>query len=58
MYVPQRQLKNLREAVKPGKVVIVFGARRTGKTTLLKEFLKERTDSALFVSSFSKNGMN
>lgn len=49
MYVPQFQLDRLKALVVPGKVVIVYGARRVGKTTLLKKFL-ETEDSYLFVS--------
>ena len=41
MYIAQKQLENLRTATQPGKVVVLYGARRTGKTTLLHEFLKE-----------------
>ncbi|WP_291322102.1 hypothetical protein [Desulfonatronospira sp.] len=37
MYIPQRQLSNLRDAVRPGKVVVVYGPRQAGKTTLLKK---------------------
>jgi predicted AAA+ superfamily ATPase len=40
MYIDQIQLENLRRLAAPGKVVVIYGARRTGKTTLLKEFLK------------------
>ena len=50
MYIPQRQLENLKSAIKPGKVVVIYGARRTGKTTLLKEFLKGRPEPYLLVS--------
>jgi len=50
MYVEQKQLKNLAAALKPGKVVVIYGARRTGKTTLLKEFLKTETVPYLLVS--------
>lgn len=43
VYVPQMQLDRLKEVVTPGKVVIIYGPRRVGKTTLLKKFLiKER----------------
>ena len=44
MYIPQIQLKNLKELVIPGKVMVIYGARRTGKTTLLKEFLVSGED--------------
>lgn len=50
MYIPQRQLENLKNSLKPGKVVVIYGARRTGKTTLLQEFLKEETEPYLLVS--------
>lgn len=32
------EIKNL---IKPGKVLVIYGARRVGKTTLLKEFLSQ-----------------
>lgn len=50
MYIQQKQLENLITSVQPGKVVVVYGARRTGKTTLLKEYLKGIQESYLFVS--------
>jgi len=50
MYIPQRQLENLRNSLKPGKVVVIYGARRTGKTTLLNEFLKGETEPCLLVN--------
>lgn len=50
MYIKQRQLENLANALKPGKVVVIYGARRTGKTTLLNEYLKTETDPYLLVS--------
>lgn len=50
MYIQQRQLENLSHQMKPGKVVVIYGARRTGKTTLLREFLKGVTEPYLLVS--------
>ena len=50
MYIKQRQLENLQNSLKPGKVVVIYGARRTGKTTLLREFLKGETEPYLLVS--------
>lgn len=50
MYIPQRQLANLKEAVRPGKVVIIYGPRRAGKTTLLKKFIESVDDEVLFVN--------
>jgi len=50
MYVIQKQLENLRRLAIPGKVVVIYGARRTGKTTLLNEFLKAERGPYIFVS--------
>ncbi|EFK07170.1 conserved hypothetical protein [delta proteobacterium NaphS2] len=50
MYIPQKQLSNLKKAVSPGKVVVIYGARRTGKTTLLKKFLESTDEKFLFVN--------
>lgn len=50
MYILQKQLENLRQFLSSGKVVVLYGARRTGKTTLLKEFIKEVKEPHLFVS--------
>lgn len=47
MYIPQKQLDNLRQLISPGKVVVLYGARRTGKTTLVRQFLKEFKETAL-----------
>ena len=44
MYVIQKQLENLRRLAVPGKVVVIYGPRRTGKTTLLTEFLKGESE--------------
>jgi len=50
MYVIQKQLENLRRLAIPGKVVVIYGARRTGKTTLLNEFLKVEHGPYILVS--------
>ncbi len=50
MYIRQKQLENLGTILKPGKVAVIYGARRTGKTTLLQEFLKGETAPYLLVS--------
>ena len=39
-YIPQKHLENLKNLLKPNKVVIIYGPRRCGKTTLLKKFLE------------------
>jgi predicted AAA+ superfamily ATPase len=50
MYIRQRHLENLKTSVKQGKVVVIYGARRTGKTTLVNEFLKGEKEPCLLVS--------
>lgn len=49
MYIPQIQLEKLKSLVTPGKVVVIYGPRRVGKTTLLKKYL-EGKENALFVT--------
>ncbi len=51
MYVPQKQLENLRSLIRPGKVIVIYGARRVGKTTLLNKFVENLDkNSVLFVN--------
>ena len=51
MYIPQKQLVNLKALVQPGKVIVVYGARRVGKTTLLHKFVEKLDANAvLFVN--------
>lgn len=50
MYIIQKQLENLKRALLPGKAVIIYGARRTGKTTLVKRFLHDIDEPYLFVN--------
>lgn len=50
MYIPQKQLKKLKKALKANKVVVIYGPRRCGKTTLLEHFLKECKKKYLFLS--------
>ena len=40
MYIHQYQLPKLQKLAVPGKVVLVYGPRRTGKTTLLEHFIQ------------------
>lgn len=49
MYIEQFQLANLKKSSHSGKVVIIFGPRRVGKTTLLNKFL-ESEENYLFVT--------
>lgn len=50
MYIAQKQLENIRASMRSGKVVVLYGARRTGKTTLLHELLKHEKEPYLMVS--------
>ncbi len=50
MYIRQKHLDNLGRALIPGKAVIIYGARRTGKTTLIQQFLKGVDEPYLLVS--------
>ncbi len=49
MYIPQISLKMAKSLAVPGKVLVIQGPRRVGKTTLLHKFL-EGEDNALFVT--------
>lgn len=48
-YIPQKQLENLKRLIRPGKVIIIYGPRRVGKTTLLKKFLEGVKEKYLLV---------
>jgi hypothetical protein len=48
-YIPQKQLESLRNLVVPGKVVVIYGARQVGKTTLAKKFLENLDEKVLYV---------
>ena len=50
-YIPQKHLENLRQLVAPGKVVVIYGPHRIGKTTLVKEYLKGVKAKSLFVDA-------
>lgn len=49
MFIPRKALKQLEDLEKEGKVVVIYGPRRVGKTTLLKKFLENKQDY-LFVT--------
>lgn len=50
MYIPQKQLENLKTILQPNKVIIIYGPRRCGKTTLISEYLKGIDIKYLFVN--------
>lgn len=61
-YIPQFQLNHLKSLVAEGKVVIIYGPRRVGKTTLIKKYLDGEKDylfvtgEDVFVREFLSSG--
>lgn len=49
-YIPQAQLDRLVSLISPGKVVVIHGPRRVGKTTLLRHYLAQCKEAALMVT--------
>ena len=47
---PRAQLDGLVRAVAPGKVVLLYGPRRAGKTTLLRRYVEDRAPEAVVAS--------
>lgn len=47
IYIQQRQIENIKKLMTPGKVVVLCGSRRTGKTTLLKKFVETEKDTPI-----------
>lgn len=50
MKINRIQLNRIREVLKPNKVVVLLGARRVGKTELLKIIAEESTEKVLFLN--------
>ena len=44
MYIPRNALSHLERLEQEGKVVVIYGPRRVGKTTLLKKYLENKQD--------------
>ena len=49
-YIPQAQLGRLAAATSPGRVVVIYGPRRVGKTTLIRRYVRECAPDALLVT--------
>ena len=49
-YVPQALLTRLERSVAPNRVVVVYGPRRVGKTTLIRRYVQQHDTDALLVS--------
>lgn len=50
MYIHQKQLDSLERLVSPNKVVVIYGPRRCGKTTLINKYLEQTSGKRLLVS--------
>ena len=50
IYILQKHLENLKNLIKPNKVVVIYGPRRCGKTTLLKKYLADVKEKYLLVN--------
>lgn len=48
MNITRKALNLLKNKVRPGKVIILLGARRVGKTFLLNQYLKDVTEKYIF----------
>ncbi len=49
-YIPQTQLRHLKSVVAAGKVVVLYGPRRVGKTTLIQRYVQQYDPHALVVT--------
>ena len=49
-YIPQALLVQLHRSVAPNRVVVVYGPRRVGKTTLIRRYVRQHDPDALLVS--------
>ena len=50
LHIPRAQLARLARLVAPGKVVVVYGPRRVGKTTLIRRYVRQYDRDALLVT--------
>jgi uncharacterized protein len=58
MYIQQRNLQNIKKYLQSGKVLIIYGARRVGKTTLIHEYIDGLDEKYIFVSGEDINVQN
>lgn len=49
-YVPQALLARLQQSVAPNRVVVIYGPRRVGKTTLIRHYVQQHDADVLLVS--------
>lgn len=51
MKIKRYYLDRISSMLQPGKVLAIYGARRSGKTTLIEDFLKTWTDGRYFIGT-------
>ncbi len=57
MFIPRIHLQNLKKLLLPNKVIVLAGARRVGKTTLIKKLIEElNSENALPLKILLING--
>jgi len=49
-YIPQSQLVAVDKLAVPGKVVVIYGARQVGKTTLVRKFMEKKQLRTMMVT--------
>ncbi|MFH1610941.1 MAG: ATP-binding protein [Patescibacteria group bacterium] len=49
-YIPRKIQKNIQKRLFKNKVIVVYGARQVGKTTLVKQILKEHKGKNLYLN--------
>ena len=51
MKIKRYYLDRISSMLQPGRVLAIYGARRSGKTTLIEDFLKTWTDGRYFLGT-------
>jgi hypothetical protein len=50
LFIPRKHLDNIENFIQPNKVIILYGPRRTGKTTLIRKFLAQTKKTHLYLN--------
>ena len=51
MKIQRHLLSQLRQAIQPGKVVVLYGPRQVGKTTLVQDLLAETSLAHTYINA-------